>query len=289
MNNIKSIPLPFISGKTRLMGILGEGIGHTLSPLMHNASIQKLGLDYLYVPFDLKAARIKPLLESLWDAGAVGFNVTVPHKETVAEIVGADNLRSVNTIFRGSNGWQGDSTDAMGFFRGVERLGTSIKKFRRIFILGNGGVTLGLLKELSREFDRGLEVVIFRRQASKDQKLLAVVSSEFNIRFVDFNPANFRREVKGHAGESLIIQATSAPLRGDRLDEYADGLQNFHGYVTDLVYGAPSALFDRAKELRLPCQDGLPMLIEQARESQLHWWGTQVEYEFLESVLQSVV
>ena len=91
-------------------------------------------------------------LTAFWEMGGAGFNVTVPHKELIASMIPGHNLRSVNTVFRGPDGWEATSTDGEGFGRGVERLGTPLSGFKKIVILGNGGAAMAILSWLASRF-----------------------------------------------------------------------------------------------------------------------------------------
>jgi shikimate dehydrogenase len=101
-----------ITGKTRLLGVIGDPIGHSLSPVMHNAALAAMQQDYVYVPFGIKAEQLATAIAGFAAIGVVGFNITIPHKQTIipylsqtselAQLVGA-----VNTVWRTETGWQG--------------------------------------------------------------------------------------------------------------------------------------------------------------------------------------
>jgi shikimate 5-dehydrogenase len=119
-----------------------------------------------------------------------------------------------------------------------------------------------------------------------DEHFMAIVGRHsVKVDFYDLEP-QILREVLAHAGRhSLLIQATSAPHFGDDLSRFVVSMQRFSGGFVDLVYGADSALYRAAKNLGIRCQNGLPMLIEQARLSQECWWGRSVEYQAIEDHL----
>jgi shikimate dehydrogenase len=86
-----------IAGTTRLIGLLGHPVEHSLSPQMHNAAFAALALDYAYVPLDVEPERLEEALRGLVALGFAGANVTAPHKLDVARILGSD-VPSVNTL-----------------------------------------------------------------------------------------------------------------------------------------------------------------------------------------------
>lgn len=118
-----------ISGETRLVGLLGDPVSGSLSPLMQNAAFAARGLDWAYVPLSVRADQLEAALHGLAPLGFAGANVTTPHKLSVARLVGAD-VPSVNTLVVRDGRLQGTSTDA-AILGGLE--------FERVAILGDGG------------------------------------------------------------------------------------------------------------------------------------------------------
>jgi shikimate dehydrogenase len=118
-----------ISGETRLVGLLGDPVSGSLSPLMQNAAFAARGLDWAYVPLPVHADQLEAALHGLAPLGFAGANVTTPHKLAVARLVGAD-VPSVNTLVVRDGRLHGTSTDA-AILAGVE--------FERAAILGDGG------------------------------------------------------------------------------------------------------------------------------------------------------
>jgi shikimate dehydrogenase len=118
-----------ISGETRLVGLLGDPVSASLSPLMQNAAFAARGLDWCYVPLGVEAERLEDALRGLVALGFAGANVTTPHKRAVARFVGAD-MPSVNTLVITPDGVRATSTDAAI----LDEL-----EFERAAILGDGG------------------------------------------------------------------------------------------------------------------------------------------------------
>jgi shikimate dehydrogenase len=118
-----------ITGETRLVGLLGDPVSGSLSPLMQNAAFAARGLDWAYVPLPVQAERLEDALAGLVALGFAGANVTTPHKVAVAKLVGVD-VPSVNTLVVRESSLHGSSTDA-AILAGLE--------FERAAILGDGG------------------------------------------------------------------------------------------------------------------------------------------------------
>ncbi len=268
-----------IDGKTRLLGILGNPVSHSLSPLIHNFSAAQLGINQVYVPFEAPYPQLNNFMSLMWDLGCVGFNVTTPYKEVVANLIPGAPGKSVNTVYRGSESWLGISTDGLGFARALNRLETPLAGFGKVVFLGCGGAVTAILEHITREFETCPEVVVLRRNPAMDAVVKGRLPDGFPLRILDFVPQNLQREISGRGGETLLVQATSAPLFGETLQMFADMMSSFHGVFVDLVYRTPSALLQKAGVQGIPCQDGLPMLIEQARLSQEFWWNRSHSYD----------
>jgi shikimate dehydrogenase len=287
-----------VDGETRLMGLLGEDIAYTRSPALHNRAAALLGINVLYMPLPLPAKRVAPFLDAAWDLGAVGFNVTTPHKELVGKYVakrlekkGATVPRSVNTLYRGKKGWLAASTDAEGFALGLERAGRALESFERIVVLGSGGAAVALMEHWATlPFAKTLKLVVHRRDKSRDGALRRAVAAHKKLKaslaIAPLKPAAVAKTLAGAGPETLLVQATKAPQSGDDMSAFDVALDDFHGVVADLVYGKPSALYFGALSRNLTAQDGEAMLVEQARLSQRLWWGKAASYEDLAAVLR---
>lgn len=135
-----------ISGETRLVGLLGDPVSSSLSPLMHNAAFAARGLDWAYVPLPVEAERVEDAIRGLVALGFAGANVTTPHKLAVAKLVETD-APSVNTLAVREGKVHGWTTDAAV----LGGLG-----FRRAVILGDGGAAAAFAQALpdAKRFSR---------------------------------------------------------------------------------------------------------------------------------------
>ncbi len=268
-----------------MLGLLGHGAARTLSPVMHNYAAQVLRQDCVYVNFNLEPQKVANFLDIFWHIGGLGLNVTVPHKTLVASLVQCQGLTSVNTLVRDAQGWRGHSTDGVGFVSGLERAGVKPDHFDMIVLLGSGGAAQSVLAALSvATAERPLTTVVHRRSDHHDEAIrqaIAIVPVQM-IAFRPMTPESFADTIYQTQGlRRLIIQATSAPKFGDTLSQYPwtlDALTSDDFFV-DLIYDRPSDLYFAAMKKDLRCQDGLPMLIEQARLSQHLWWGQSASYD----------
>ena len=141
-----------ITGKTKLLGIIGDPVEHSLSPVMHNAAIASLGLDYIYVPFPVKRD-LEKAIAGFTATGLVGFSITIPHKQKIIPLLteiseDAANIGAVNTVWRTESGWKGTNTDAIGFVAPLKAVSRNWTRVTPV-VLGNGGAARAVIAGLA--------------------------------------------------------------------------------------------------------------------------------------------
>ena len=109
-----------IKGTTKLLGVIGHPVEHSLSPAMHNAAISHLGVDFVYLPFPVKPEDLKAALAGFAAIGVRGFSITIPHKQAILPLLSsvspiARSIGAVNTVYLTDKGWCGTNTDVEGF------------------------------------------------------------------------------------------------------------------------------------------------------------------------------
>ncbi len=155
--------MQLITGKTKLLGIIGDPVEHSLSPVMHNAAIASLGLDYVYVPFPVQQGDLSRALSGFTAVDLLGFSITIPHKQDIIPLLteisdDAANIGAVNTVWRTATGWKGTNTDAVGF---VAPLKTMSRNWTQVtpVVLGNGGAARAVIAGLTNLGCREIHVV----------------------------------------------------------------------------------------------------------------------------------
>jgi shikimate dehydrogenase len=142
-----------VSGKTKVLGIIGRPVEHSLSPVMHNSAIAALGLDYVYVPFHVETENIGKAVNGLRALGVKGFNVTIPHKTAVMPFLDkisaeAELSGALNTVSLENNILAGYNTDGSGLLKSLrEDLGFDASG-ASVLLLGAGGAARGVLAAL---------------------------------------------------------------------------------------------------------------------------------------------
>lgn len=133
-----------ITGKTQLLGVIGYPVEHSLSPVMHNAAIAELGLDYIYLPLPIKPENLELAIAGLAAMDVVGFSVTIPHKQAIMPLLSeispiAQVIGAVNTVSRQNQGWVGTNTDIEGFIAPLQTTYQQDWSQKTAVILGHGG------------------------------------------------------------------------------------------------------------------------------------------------------
>lgn len=133
-----------ITGKTKLLGVIGHPVEHSLSPVMHNAAIAQLGLDYIYLPFPIEPENLEIAIAGFAAIDVVGFSVTIPHKQAILPLLSeitpiAQAIGAVNTVSRQNHRWVGTNTDIEGFIAPLQTTYKQDWSQKAAVILGNGG------------------------------------------------------------------------------------------------------------------------------------------------------
>lgn len=271
-----------ITGKTKIVGIFGDPIEHTLSPLMHNAAFKELGIDYCYVPFHVKKEKLKEAVEAIRALNMRGVNITVPHKEAVMSYLDeiseeAKYIGAVNTILNEEGKLKGFNTDAYGFIKSLKEENIFLKdKF--ILLLGAGGaakaVAYGVLKE-------GANIFIFNRTPSKAYKIKQSFSQIGKIEVIEQIKPELMAKIQ------IVINATSLGLKKeDPLPLDPSLLKKGQTYV-DLIY-TKTPLLKEAEKRGCKVIDGLGMLLWQAAKAFEIWTSTPAPVEVMKKVLKKI-
>jgi shikimate dehydrogenase len=252
-------------------GLVGHPVSHSWSPFIHGMFAKETGQNLVYRLFDVEPGNFRREILRLFTSGVRGLNVTLPHKQSAADLVNeltprAERAQAVNTIGMDDGaGLIGDNTDGVGLTRDLEHnLGLNLAD-KRVLILGAGGAVRGVLGALMERELR--EVIIANRTPARSALLAKEFADLGNIVGCGF------AEVRGPAYD-IIINATSAGLQGEMPAMPAD-LVNEDSICYDMAYGRADTPFTSwAKSLHARhVAKGWGMLVEQAAESFLVWRG----------------
>ncbi len=163
-----------ITGKTKLTGLLGSPVGHSISPAMHNEAFRLLGLDYAYLAFDVTEDTFLKAVDGLAALGAAGWNCTMPLKRLMHQRVDVLSdtallTGSVNTVVNRDGVLHGDNTDGYGFIQSMADAGLH-PAGKRLTILGSGGAAASIIAQAA--LDGVYSIDIFARTESASTKLI---------------------------------------------------------------------------------------------------------------------
>lgn len=254
---------------TRVFALLGEPVGHSLSPAIQNAALRAADRDGVYVALRCDARAMPGLLEGLARAGG-GGNVTLPHKQAAAEAVdrktgAVARTGACNTFWlEGSTVW-GDNTDVEGLRRAATDLLPHPLAGRRVLLLGAGGAARAALSVLVDE--AADEVVVWNRTVERAHELAERLGGGRTRVVPD------REALRGERFD-LVLNATRLGLEPSDPLPLDPGTDVETEALLDLVYRpGGTALVRRARELGLPANDGREMLLHQGAAAYERWWG----------------
>lgn len=170
-----------ISGKAMVCGVIGNPVGHSLSPMMHNYYGEALKLDYIYVPCNVDDDKVGEAVRGAYALGFEGINVTVPHKQRVMEhLLAIDDaarcIGAVNTLVRMEGGYKGYNTDADGLYRAI--IGHGINpEGKDCLMIGAGGAAKAVAYMLMKH--GAASVVILNRTMDKARTLTEEMNRQF--------------------------------------------------------------------------------------------------------------
>ena len=275
-----------ITGKTAVYGIFGYPVKHSLSPLMQNAAFRELGIDAVYVPFEVEPENLKEAVDGVRALGIKGLNVTVPHKERIVEHLDylseeAELLGAVNTVKNENGELTGYNTDAEGFLRSLIEEGVELEG-KKALMFGAGGaaraVGYALLKGgvsflyiVNRNFQRAREV----------GELLGKRGNVLVFPLRDSTVETLLKEV------DLIVNTTSVGMKPEdpHLFDYSKIPEGIA--VVDIIYNPPETpLLKAAKERGCKTVNGLGMLVHQGAVAFEIWTGKKAPVETMREVLE---
>jgi len=281
-----------LSGHTTPFAVLGHPIGHTLSPVMHNASLRSLRRDAIYLAFDVAPDRLVGVLPAMRNMGFGGVNLTVPLKEVGLRCMdeldpSAELLGAVNTVeFREGGGMRGHNTDGAGFLLAIKEAFEAGIAGRSVFVLGCGGAGRGVAITCAREGAGAL--FLSDVDSERVQRLHDEIAALAPDVAVDSVPAD--RAAAGARSADLVVQATPVGMKktdASLLDGHAFRKGQL---VFDLVYMYPETAFMKAaREAGAAAANGLGMLLHQGAKAYRVWTGEEPDVGAMRAALEQAV
>ncbi len=268
--------------------VIGDPIGHSLSPAMHNAAFKALGIDAIYEAVHVKPCDLAEFAErarGLYD----GVNVTVPHKGPIMEYLDgvspvAKFAGSVNTIANRDGRLFGESTDGKGLEMAIKcDFGLPITG-KSLFFVGCGGACRAAAVHFASVGARSLAFV--NRTLSKAEDLCHTISREFpSVRVSCSVPEDHAYVAEAVEASEIIIQASSLGLKSGDPSPLAEEFFLKSKFYYDMIYGK-TAFLRLADGKGCKCSDGLSMLAHQGAESFRIWTGLDAPVESMKTALK---
>lgn len=281
-----------ITGKTKIIGIIGWPVTHSLSPVMHNAAFEYLGLDFCYVPFEVKEGDLDAALRGIPALNIAGLNVTIPHKESVLPYLSeisreAMMIGAVNTIKVVDDRLIGYNTDGIGFTASLKEVGHPVKD-HSLLILGGGGAAKAVAFQSAAEGAKGIfitERIINKAMVLKDQIEKYFPSIKIKVIGTEYN------ELKGIINRvDIVVNATPIGLKKGDPSPIPEELLHRRLFICDLIYNPPeTALMGYAKEAGCQCINGTGMLLHQGGASFKLWTGVDPPLDVMRRALEEAL
>ena len=276
-----------IQGTTRLLGLIGYPLKHSKSPHMHNTSFEALGLDNVYMAFEVGDGHIKEALEALKTLNALGGNITMPHKSKVVEHLDeispdAKIIGSVNTIKIDENKKiTGYNTDGRGLVKALEENDVDYKG-KKVVMAGAGGAAKAVATQLA--YDGVSELVLFNRTLSSAEAITNNINKNIPTCKARAEVMNEERLVEEMQDAAILLNATSLGMKAtidEAIISSPDQLPK-DIFVADIVYDPDQTkLLKIAEQAGVRYMNGLMMMIWQGAIAFNVWTGEDMPVDLI--------
>lgn len=289
-----------ITGRTKLLGVIGHPVEHSLSPVMHNAALAKLvvdiaqlKLDYVYLPFPIAPENLEVAIAGFAAIGVVGFSVTIPHKQAIMPLLSeitplAQMIGAVNTVSRQNNQWVGTNTDIEGFIAPLQTTYKQDWSQKVAVILGNGGAARAVVAGCQQLGFAKIHVVgrnVQRLKEFRDSWRNSSISENLQVH-------QWEELSKLIPQANLLVNTTpigmypkvdESPLSGEEIANLLTG-----AIAYDLIYIPKQTQFlEQAEKQGAIAIDGLEMLVQQGVAALKIWLQQEnVPVEVMRQALQ---
>jgi shikimate dehydrogenase len=276
-----------ITSMTKVCGLIGDPVAHSVSPAMHNAAFECLKLDYIYLPFRVKNEHLKKAIEGAQSLSIRGLNVTIPHKVDIIPLLNeldppTERIGAVNTIVNDKGNLKGYNTDASGFMEALLQGGFKPQN-KKAVVLGAGGASRAVCFALA---ESGAEVIILNRQQEMHWAVgLAVSVSELcqrQVNALELIEDNLRASLED---AELLVNATSVGMSPDAGQTPVGKKLLKPGMVVfDVVFNPlKTRLLAEAEEAGAKTISGIDMLVWQGALAFKLWTGLKPPVEIMKA------
>ena len=284
-----------ITGRTRLTGLLGSPVSHSISPLMHNEAFRLLKLDYAYLCFDTKTAGLSEVVKGLQALDARGWNCTMPDKQAMCELAdvlspAAQMIGAVNTVVNENGLLLGHNTDGIGYMQAVKHAGYDLCN-KSMTLLGAGGAATAIAVQAALDGVAAIHLFTRRgRSFAHAENLAEQINANTSCRISLFDIDDKISLARCLEQDALLTNATSvgmAPNVNDSIISEAAMLPPTL-IVSDIIYHPrETKLMSLAKAAGCPTFNGLYMLLYQGAEAFRLWTGEAMPVDAVKELIYS--
>lgn len=276
-----------ITGHTTMTCLLGSPVAHSISPMMHNEAFSLLGLDYVYLAFDVGKESLETVVSAFRKMNVRGFNLTMPDKVAVCELCdelsdAAKLIGAVNTVVNENNHLVGHNTDGIGYMRALSDAGFSITG-GKMTLLGAGGAATAVCVQAA--IDGVKEISIFNRKSPTFERAEALAQrvmehTDCKVRVCDIEDTSLLADEI--AGSTILTNGTSLGMapNEDTCPIPDASMLRKDLIVSDLIYNPrQTKLLSMANQRGAKTCNGLYMLLYQGAEAFRLWTGKEMPVE----------
>ena len=281
-----------ITGHTKLTGLLGSPVTHSKSPLMHNESFRQLGLDYVYLCFDVPENDLKTAFEGLKKLNVAGFNCTMPDKTLICQFLdelspAASMIGAVNTVVNENGKFIGHNTDGIGYMQSIKDAGFDIIG-DTMTLLGAGGAASSIFVQAAIDGVKYINVFSIKdRFWDNAERMVEMVNKNTNCNAKLFELGNDAVLADAIADSQILTNATSVGMapNTDNCIINDKCMLREDLIVSDVIYNPmETKLLTMAKEQGCKTFNGLYMLLYQGAEAFKIWTGKEMPVEHIKKL-----
>lgn len=282
-----------INVDTKLIGILGYPLAHSLSPVMHNAAFEECGLNNIYLPIQVLPENLKTVVNGIKKMNFSGFNVTIPYKVEIMKYMDeiddyAKAIGAVNTVTINNGVMKGYNTDGIGFLRSFEESTGNKIDGRNVFIIGAGGAARAIAFTMA--MNNAKKIYICNRTFEKSEML----SNDINKSFPECSytiPMSLNEMKEAINDSNILINCTSIGMHPHMEVSPIDKKLLFKDLtVCDVIYNpSKTKLLRDAEEIGCKIVIGLPMLVYQGVEAFELWTGRKAPVNTMFQVVEKAL
>lgn len=299
-----------INGTTKVIGVIGNPVGHSFSPVMFNAAFKAMNMNYVYVPFKVEKEDLKYVIKGAKAFGIKGLNVTIPHKQKVINELDkfdimANLIGAVNTIDFKDGKSKGYNTDCIGAVKAIEEI-CDIKD-KNVVIVGAGGAARAIAFQIAIEGANNLTMI--NRSPKKVKSLIYDIKTLLSADFtdnskldditIDFSHIDLNFEYGGLddlpaslKDADILIDTTPVGMYPNINDEPVATEDMIHSdlIVNDIVYNPlETTLIKEAKKVNAKTISGIKMLLYQGAENFKIWTEKEAPIDVMEKALLEII